>query len=43
MTLRYAHRSPAHLRSAVERLEGFTEPSPSTATPAPSDAVEVRV
>ncbi|MGH7266778.1 MAG: hypothetical protein ACREMB_18300, partial [Candidatus Rokuibacteriota bacterium] len=24
MTLRYAHLSPAHLRGAVERLEGLT-------------------
>jgi hypothetical protein len=30
MTLRYAHLSPAHLRGAVERLEGLT----SAATPA---------
>jgi integrase len=28
MTLRYAHLSPAHLRTAVERLEGLTGPEP---------------
>jgi hypothetical protein len=33
MTLRYAHLSPAHLRGAVERLEGL-----GTTTPAPASA-----
>jgi len=32
MTLRYAHLSPAHLRGAVERLEGLGE---AAAPPAP--------
>ena len=27
MTQRYAHLSPAHLRGAVERLEGLTAPT----------------
>jgi hypothetical protein len=27
MMLRYAHLSPAHLRTAVESLDGLTEPS----------------
>jgi integrase len=35
MTLRYAHLSPAHLRSAVDRLDGLTDP---TAGPAPTEA-----
>ena len=26
-TLRYAHLSPAHLRTAVDRLDGLTEPA----------------
>ena len=32
MTLRYAHLSPAHLRGAVDRLDGLTDGTP----PAPS-------
>jgi integrase len=46
MTLRYAHLSPAHLRSAVERLEGLGRPSlaapiaQESAHNAPSDLVE---
>jgi len=38
MTLRYAHLSPAHLRGAVERLEGLgsgTMPAVESAEPAP--------
>jgi hypothetical protein len=27
MTLRYAHLSPAHLRAAVDRLDGLTIPA----------------
>ncbi len=35
MTLRYAHLSPAHLRGAVERLEGLGQGTPaSTSEPA---------
>src|SRR5439155_9508906 len=30
MTMRYAHLSPAHLRRAVDRLDGLTPASPST-------------
>jgi integrase len=36
MTLRYAHLSPAHLRGAVERLEGLGSAVP-TPTSAPTD------
>ncbi len=35
MTLRYAHLSPAHLRSAVERLEGLTAAGTGSVTAAP--------
>ncbi len=31
MTLRYSHLSPAHLRSAVDRLDGLTTAAPATA------------
>lgn len=31
MTLRYAHLSPAHLRGAVDRLDGLTAPPPPMA------------
>ncbi len=27
VTLRYAHLSPAHLRAAVDRLDGLTSPA----------------
>ena len=29
MTLRYAHLSPAHLRRAVDRLDGLTQGAPT--------------
>jgi hypothetical protein len=38
MTLRYAHLSPAHLRAAVERLEGLTPVA--AASPAVASAHE---
>jgi len=37
MTMRYAHLSPAHLRGAVDRLDGLTAP----ASEIPAEAVEV--
>jgi integrase len=43
MTNRYAHLSPAHLRGAVERLEGLTpalEPSPSAHESAQSGRID---
>jgi hypothetical protein len=33
MTLRYAHLSPAHLRGAVERLEGLASSPPTAVQP----------
>jgi integrase len=33
MTLRYAHLSPAHLRGAVDRLDGLTSMAPTEAGP----------
>ena len=38
MTLRYAHLSPAHLRGAVERLEGLGQ---ATAPPVPIESTLV--
>jgi integrase len=38
MTNRYAHLSPAHLRGAVERLEGLTPVGPTVATGAEEPA-----
>jgi len=43
MTLRYAHPSPAHLRAAVERLEGLTPiVNPSAVEGAVRTAVETQ-
>jgi integrase len=39
MTLRYAHLSPSHLRSAVDRLDGLTQGRPSAQASA-QDAIE---
>ena len=36
MTLRYAHLSPAHLRGAVDRLDGLTPSQTSAPVSAPS-------
>jgi len=33
MTLRYAHLSPAHLRTAVDRLDGLTATFPPASDP----------
>jgi integrase len=40
MTLRYAHLSPAHLRGAVERLEGLGSGTPASAS-APAEPAPV--
>ena len=40
-TLRYAHLSPAHLRTAVDRLDGLTESSFTAARLAVSNANEL--
>jgi integrase len=41
MTLRYAHLSPAHLRAAVDRLEGLTHPASPPGPVAPARAHQV--
>jgi integrase len=40
MTLRYAHLSPAHLRGAVERLEGLTSITPDTGVAAQAGTLQ---
>jgi integrase len=42
MTLRYAHLSPAHLRGAVERLEGLTAPVATRPASSPVGAEATR-
>jgi integrase len=37
MTMRYAHLSPAHLRRAVDKLDGLTAPYPNPIPDARSD------
>jgi integrase len=40
MTLRYAHLSPSHLRSAVDRLDGLTKDRASAAQGSAQNTVE---